>query len=190
LRHRYAGTIFLASSMMFIRIMILLLIFNPALFSYIWGYCALLFLVAFTTGMVVYYHKNAETNTSEKHSDNISDNNPLEFKVALIFASLFVLFTVITYYVITEFGTQGLTALSLVVGVTDITPFIIGLFQGEYLVTPIMIAVATCGATFGNNLVKMGYALFLGSKNNRRIIVTGFSVICAANLLLLLIVSL
>ncbi|MDR0295812.1 MAG: DUF4010 domain-containing protein [Prevotellaceae bacterium] len=190
LRYRYAGAIFLASSMMFIRIMILLLIFNPALFGNIWVYCVLLFLIAFSTGMVVYYYKSSEAETLGKHSNNISDNNPLEFKVSLIFASLFVLFTVVTYYVITEFGTQGLTALSLVVGVTDITPFIIGLFQGEYVVASSIIVMAVCSATFSNNLVKMGYALFLGLKSNRRIIISGFSIICAANLLVLLIVSL
>ena len=38
-----------------------------------------------------------------------------------------------------------------------------------------------------NNLIKMGYALFLGPKNNRRLLVTGFSVICVVNLALLLI---
>ncbi|MCL2098382.1 MAG: DUF4010 domain-containing protein [Bacteroidales bacterium] len=190
LQHRYAGAIFLASSMMFVRIIILLLIFNPALFGYIWGYCLLLFLTAFATGLAVYYHKTPKAETMGKLRDSINDNNPLEFKVALIFASLFVLFTVVTYYVITEFGTQGLTALSLVVGVTDITPFIIGLFQGEYIVSASIIAMAVCCATFSNNLMKMGYALFLGPKNNRRIIVSGFSVICITNLLLLLIMGL
>jgi len=186
LRYRYAGAIFLASSMMFIRILILLLIFNPLLFGDIWSYCVLLFLIAFATGMVVYYHKNPETEIAGKHIDNISDNNPLEFKVALIFASLFVVFTIVTGYVISEFGSGGLTALSFAVGVTDITPFIIGLYQGDYMVTTVMIGIATCGATFSNNLVKMGYALFLGPKNNRRLIATGFSIICIINLAVLL----
>ena len=186
LRFRYVGALFLASSMMFVRIIILLLIFNPSLFSHVWGYCLVMFCTAFTTGIVVYFHKNEEAEVLGKQTDSINDSNPLEFKVSLIFASLFVVFTVVTFYVISEFGTQGLTALSLLVGVTDITPFVIGLFQGEYLVTPTMIAVATCCATFSNNLVKMGYALFFGSKSNRRLVVTGFSIICAMNLVMLL----
>jgi len=186
LRFRYVGAIFLASSMMFVRIVILLLIFNPSLFSHIWGFCLLMFFTAFTTGVVVYYHKTPDAEALEKQRDSINDNNPLEFKVALIFALLFVAFTIATYYVVSEFGTQGLTALSLVVGVTDITPFIIGLFQGEYLVTPSMIAVATCCATLSNNLVKMGYALFFGSKEHRKTVIIGFTVICMTNLILLL----
>jgi len=186
LRFRYMGAIFLASSMMFVRILILLLIFNPSLFGHLWVYCVLMFITAFSTGVAVYYRKNTEAEAFGTQNDNISDSNPLEFKVALIFAMLFVLFTAGTHYVVSEFGTQGLTALSLLVGVTDITPFIIGLFQGDYLVSTLMIASATCCATFSNNLVKMGYALFFGSKNNRRIIITGFSVICTVNLVLLL----
>lgn len=191
LQQRYVGAIFLAISMMFVRIIILLLIFNPALLSYLLGYCSFLFLTTFCTGIVIYYHKPTGADEGKKYAANISDNNPLEFKVALIFAALFVLFTVVTYYVISEFGTQGLTALSFAVGVTDITPFIIGLFQGNYAaVTPLMIVMATCCATLSNNVVKMGYALFLGPKSNRRLLITGFSIICAANILSLLLVCL
>ena len=190
-QHRYVGAILLSTAMMMVRIAILLLVFNSELFSHLWGACLLLFLTAFITGIVIYYHKSANNaEEGQKYTDSINDNNPLEFKVALIFSAAFVLFTVITGYVISEFGTQGLTALSLVVGITDITPFLTGLYQGDYLLTPAMIALATCGATFGNNLVKMGYALFLGPKNSRRILVIGFSIICIVNLALLLVMGL
>jgi len=187
LHHRYAGAIFLATSMMFVRIAILLLIFNSALLGHLWGFCLFLFLTTFVTGLIIYYHKTPAAEEEQKYLENVSDSNPLEFKVALIFALLFVVFTVITNYVISEFGTQGLTALSFAVGVTDITPFIIGLYQGEYMVSPQMIAMATCCAALSNNLVKMGYVLFLGSKNNRRILSYGFAVVCVTNLVLLVV---
>jgi uncharacterized membrane protein (DUF4010 family) len=190
LQHRYAGAILLSTSMMMVRIVILLLVFNSALFSHLWGSCLLLFLTAFITGIVIYYYKPINAEDVKKYADSVNDNNPLEFKVALIFSASFVLFTVITGYVISEFGSRGLTALSLIVGITDITPFISGLFQGDYMLIPAMIALATCGAIFSNNLVKMGYALFLGPKTNRRLLVTGFSIICAVNLALLLIMGL
>jgi uncharacterized membrane protein (DUF4010 family) len=190
LLHRYAGAILLSISMMMVRIVILLLIFNSTLFRHLWGGCLLLFLTAFITGIVIYYHKPANAEEVKKYVDSVNDNNPLEFKVALIFSAAFVLFTASTGYVISEFGTQGLTALSLVVGVTDITPFISGLYQGDYMLFPTMIALATFGATFSNNLVKMGYALFLGPKNNRRTLAIGFSIICVVNLALLLVMGL
>lgn len=188
LQNRYAGAIFLSTSMLFVRILILLLIFNPGLISYLWSYCLILSAITFTIGIIIYYRKVPTAEEESLLSGKVNDDNPLEFKVSLIFALLFVVFTVITNFVVLEFGAQGLTVLSLLVGVTDITPFLIGLFQGEYLVTPSMIALATCCAAFSNSLVKMGYALFLGSRSNRRLLVIGFSIICAANLILLLVV--
>ncbi len=185
MRFRYAGAIILASAMMFVRIAALLLIFNAALFGQIWGYFLFMFLVAFATGMIIYYHKTAGLEELTNVHENFDDKNPLEFKVALIFAALFVLFTVITHYVILEFGTQGLRILSFVVGVSDITPFITSLYQGEYAVASMVVASATFCATFSNNIVKMFYALFLGPRNNRRVLIIGFSVICIINLGLL-----
>jgi uncharacterized membrane protein (DUF4010 family) len=146
----------------------------------------LLFFTAFVTGIAIYYHKGFGKKAKENAHEGIGDNNPLEFKVAIIFALLFVALTAITNYVISEFGEGGLTALSFAVGVTDITPFITGLYQGKYEITASMIALATCCATFSNNLVKMGYAFFLSANNNRRLIIIGYSIICILNLLLLL----
>ena len=54
---------------------------------------------------------------------------PLEFKVALIFAVLFVIFTVLTHYTLVYAGTGGLNLLSFVSGFSDITPFILNLLQ-------------------------------------------------------------
>jgi uncharacterized membrane protein (DUF4010 family) len=185
IQHRYVGAVLLSTSMMFVRVMVLVLIFNASLFSHVWGYCMLLFFVTFITGLVVYYHKGFGKETVESRQ-SINDKNPLEFKVAIIFALLFVALTVVTHYVISMFGTGGLTALSFAVGVTDITPFLTSLYQGEYAINASMIAMATCCATFSNNLVKMGYAFFLGAKSNRRLVVIGYSVACTLNLLLLL----
>ncbi len=186
LHFRYAGAIILASAMMFIRLMILLLIFNATLFSHIWLYFLIMFALSFGIGLSTYYRKVPGLEALKNHTENLDDNNPLEFKVAIIFALLFVVFTVVTHYVINQFGAQGLTVLSFAVGISDITPFITSLFQGGYsTVAPAIIALATFCATFSNDLVKMGYALFLGPKNNRRPLITGFSIISVVNLILL-----
>ena len=54
-------------------------------------------------------------------------SNPLEFKVALIFAVLFVVFTIATHYTLIYAGTEGLNLLSFISGFSDITPFILNL---------------------------------------------------------------
>ena len=59
-----------------------------------------------------------------------TESNPLEFKVALIFALLFVVFTFLTHYTLIYAGTGGLSILSIAAGLSDITPFILNLLQG------------------------------------------------------------
>jgi uncharacterized membrane protein (DUF4010 family) len=185
---RYSGAIIIATGMMFIRIMVLMLIFNLGLFLQTWYYFVLLSLVITGVGVAVYYYKSP-TSEQLQDIDNIDDdNNPLEFKVALIFALMFVLFTLATHYTIQEFGAGGLKVLALMVGVTDITPFIISLFQGSYQVVTNVVISAAFLALLSNNIVKLCYGLVLGSKMNRKSLIIGFSISCAATLIVLLLV--
>ena len=58
-------------------------------------------------------------------TEDEDSSNPLEFKVALIFAMLFVVFTILTHYTLLYAGTGGLNLLSFISGFSDITPFIL-----------------------------------------------------------------
>ncbi|MDR0754604.1 MAG: DUF4010 domain-containing protein, partial [Prevotellaceae bacterium] len=94
-RYYYSGAILTAIGMMFIRIAILLLIFNMSLFSLSWYFFVIMTAVTTTVGLLIYYH-NPPASEQLKQMESIKDDrNPLEFKVALIFAVLFVLFTLI-----------------------------------------------------------------------------------------------
>jgi len=188
MRYRYSGAIIMAAGMVFVRIMVLLLIFNIDLFLQIWYYFVLLSLVATGVGLAVYYYKSPTTEQLQDFDSIDNDKNPLEFKVALIFALLFVVFTLITYYTIQEFGAQGLKILAFVVGITDITPFIISIFQGSYQVTTGAVISATFLALLSNSIVNLGYGLIIGSKMNRKPLIIGFSVVCAATFIVLMIV--
>ena len=117
--------------------------------------------------------------------NNHRHKNPLEFKTALLFAGLFILFTVITKYVLETFGTQGLDILSLVVGITDIDPFLMSLFTGKYPIELHEIARATLIAVSSNNLMKLGYALVLGDKALRKSLIAGFTIIIAAAIVII-----
>jgi uncharacterized membrane protein (DUF4010 family) len=188
MRYRYSGAIIMATGMMFIRIMVLLLIFNLGLFVQIWYYFVLLSLIITGAGSIIYYYKTPTAEQLESFESIDNDTNPLEFKVALIFALLFVVFTLITYYTIQEFGAQGLKVLAFMVGITDITPFVISILQGSYQVVAGAVVSAIFLALLSNNMVKLGYALALGSKMNRKPLLIGFSIVCAATLIVLLIV--
>lgn len=186
--NRYCGAIIMATGMMFVRIAVLMLIFNSQLFLQTWYYFAVIFAVAMSAGFFVYYMKNHDDMHLQQVEDVDDDKNPLEFKVALIFAAMFVLFTLATHYTIEHFGTQGLKALSFLVGVADITPFITNLYQGDYLNAAATIAAATFIATLSNNIMKLGYALVMGAKGNRKTLLTVFAVISIINLVLILVI--
>ncbi len=64
--------------------------------------------------MYIHYH-NLKNMAAGLNEDELSDN-PLEFKVALIFAGLFVIFTVVTHYTYMYAGFVGLKVLSFVSG--------------------------------------------------------------------------
>ncbi len=168
------ASIILATGMMFIRIFILILIFNQALAKLLITPFSILTIATFIISWLLLKFgktgKNIEINVS-KHK------NPLEFKTALLFAVLFVLFAIITKYVLQTFGSQGLDILSFFVGVTDIDPFLMSLFTGKYHIEMQEIARATLIAISSNNLIKLIYALVLGNKSIRINLIIGFSVI-------------
>jgi uncharacterized membrane protein (DUF4010 family) len=113
--------------------------------------------------------------------------NPLEFKTALVFGGLFILFAIVTGYVVGHFGEHGTKILAFVVGVTDIDPFIINLFQGQWNIDATVISMAVLNAITSNNVLKMCYALFLSDKSLRRDIIISFGVIILAGVVAVLI---
>ena len=183
--NQYAGAIILATCMMYLRIMILLFIFNKELFSSLFLSFIILIMVSGVTALVIVRAKPEKQDPDEITAE---DKNPLEFKVALLFTLLYVAFTFVTWYAITNFGEQGLNILSLIVGVTDIDPFLINIFQGKYEVAQNILALATLQAIISNNIVKALYAGFLAEKKIRKTIFTGFAVIILANILLAFII--
>jgi uncharacterized membrane protein (DUF4010 family) len=188
LQNRYSGAIVMATGMMFLRLAILLFIFNIPLFYQMWHYFFILFALSMGIGLGIYYYKSPTHEQLRKFNTATEDKNPLEFKVALIFAALFVFFTVATTYTIQEFGEQGLKVLALLVGITDITPFVIGLFQGSYDITAAAVISATFLVLLSSNVLKLVYGLMAGSKRIYKMLIVGFSSICVATLIALLIV--
>ena len=125
----YVSAMMLAVSMMFLRFMILILIFSTSIFLNIYPY--LLIMSATAAGIGIFIHKK-HTIKGEREviEETETESNPLEFKVALIFALLFVVFTFLTHYTLVYAGTGGLSILSIATGLSDITPFILNLLQG------------------------------------------------------------
>jgi uncharacterized membrane protein (DUF4010 family) len=77
--------------------------------------------------------------------------------------------------------------LSVLVGVTDINPFLINLFQSNNNVGETVLIQAAFQAIISNNIVKMLYCIFFSKKTILKPLILGFGSICIMNIILLLI---
>ena len=185
----YVAAIFCSIAMMYFRILILLGIFNFELMLQYW-YLFAIMIVTFALVALYFYMRKRRNQSVVQESQALEiedEKNPLEFKVALLFAVLFVAFTIITHYALIYFGDSGLRVLSVIVGVTDINPFIINLFQTQHAVAGSLLILATFQAMISNSFVNMVYGVAFSGKKLLKDLALGASVICAVNILILVI---
>ena len=185
----YVAAMLLAVSMMFLRFLILILIFSKDVFSIVYPYLLIMAVAAAASAWLTYARDKHRQKAGQPTSEEESSSNPLEFKVALIFAILFVVFTLLTHYTLLYAGTDGLNLLSFITGLSDITPFILNLLQGTGGVATLVIAACSMQAIISNIVVNMCYAIFFSGARKELIprILGGFGTVISINLLLLVI---
>ena len=76
----------MAVSMMFLRFLVLIGIFSKETLFIIWPYMLIMSLVAFLVGIRIHMRNRQRLAAAIKFEDDTDSSNPLEFKVALIFA--------------------------------------------------------------------------------------------------------
>jgi len=184
----YVAAMLMALSMMYLRFLILIFIFSTEIFFAIYPYLLIMSVISAIIAWVT--HKKTEMvqvleNTEEDDRDS---SNPLEFKVALIFALLFIVFTVLTHYTLIYAGTGGLNVLSFAAGLGDITPFVLTLIQDTGSVAVSVVIACSMQAIISNNLMKLCYALFFSGRRKELlpVLTTGFFIVIVVNALLLL----
>jgi len=183
----YAAAIIIATMLMFVRVYILVVIFNPALSIHLLPYFLALIAISGLVSFVIY--RLAPSNPANRIDNDLTRQNPLELRVALIFGVLYIAFSLATQYTLTYFGGHGLNILSFIVGFTDIDPFLLNLFQGKYAgITVAAISAASLQAIASNNILKMTYALSLGDRDIRKYILAGFGIIIACNILVIFLI--
>jgi uncharacterized membrane protein (DUF4010 family) len=159
----YAGAILMASGAMYVRLAILLWIFNSALG---WALGPRMLGLWAATTLVGYLTAALSTRSSAPAAATENGSrNPLEVTTALIFAGLFVGIAAVTQLVARTLGAAAVYALAAVMGTVDIDPFILGLTQSAGAATPLhMACVAILIATASNNLMKGVYAFIFGDR--------------------------
>jgi uncharacterized membrane protein (DUF4010 family) len=160
--HLYSGSILVASGVMYLRLLVLLGIFNRELFHRL----GLPFLLLAAAGLIGgWLWVRVLDHGGTKAEQILQPKNPLELSVALLFAGLFVGMLFITHLALLHLGRAGLFVLAGVMGVTDVDPFILSLAESASALTPVTLAGgAIIIAAASNNLIKGIYAYGFGDR--------------------------
>ena len=174
--HRMANAIILATAMMYLRLLLLIAFLGHREIAsqLLIPFVGLIIASIIATIFLSRAHKNDDEDANESRI-----KHPLEFRTAIVFALLFVLFAAVTQVVLTEYGSSGLSVMSFIVGLTDIDPFILSLLAGDFQVANTQIIAALIIATASNNLMKAAYAVTLG-RNRYTSIAGAWLVVLAA----------
>jgi uncharacterized membrane protein (DUF4010 family) len=155
LRQTEAGII-LATAVMYLRLLVVILVFNRPLAMVLLA--PLLGLSALGLAIALGWYFTGERQAHEA-APSSAPANPLELTTAATFAALFVVISIATAWATQRFGSAGIYALAGIVGVSDIDPFVLNLAQGDASHIGITVgASAILIAASSNNVVKAVYA--------------------------------
>jgi uncharacterized membrane protein (DUF4010 family) len=152
-----SSALIIATTMMYIRLLAIIFVFDRSV--------AMQLLVPFLIIIFISLLAVVGLLTVKNHAPVLHEvsevKHPLELSTAILFALLFLLFAFVTHYVTSNFGSHGLKSLAIVVGFTDIDPFILSLLSGKFTVSESAIVSAIILASGSNNLLKAAYAIAL-----------------------------
>eukprot|EP00906_Rhabdomonas_costata_P021213 RCo030824 len=160
--HLFSGGILIASGVMYLRLAILLALFNQELMNRLAPAFLVLAAVAITIGWLWSRQSDA---SALKTNNEFESRNPLEISAALLFAVLFVAMLIATHLAVQYLGQNGVYTLAAVMGVSDVDPFIMGMTQADPTLTPLHVAASgILVAAASNNVIKGIYAYTLSSR--------------------------
>jgi uncharacterized membrane protein (DUF4010 family) len=169
-RQRQAGAvqtdiavgIIVASAMMYLRIDVVVAIFNPSLARVLLAPLLVLFALAALIASWQWRHRQRST-PAPAGTTQLTASNPLQLGTALTFALLFVIVALASAWMSSTFGRAGVYGLAALTGTTDINPFVLNLAQGGVSAMPLpALATAILIAVSSNNMLNATYALLFG----------------------------
>ena len=148
--------IMIATSVMYLRILAIVAVFDWPLAQSLAPVMAVLFLAGLALAVLQYRYAHGRSAAMA----TAPPRNPLELSAAVIFAVLFVAISIATEWARSRFGAAGVDTLAAVVGFTDIDPFVLSIAQGGPGAIPVATAAtAVLIAIASNNVLKAGYAI-------------------------------
>lgn len=160
--HYFSGSILLSSAIMYLRIFILVFVFNYSLSQQILIPCISLFIIGSTAGILFSRIKEGKDHNIER---KYSPRNPLDITSAVLFAFVFLIVLVSTEVFVKFLGTSLIYLVAAVLGFSDVDPFIMSLTQTAGNSIPVEVgAKAIIIATSSNNILKGVYSIIFGEK--------------------------
>jgi uncharacterized membrane protein (DUF4010 family) len=164
--HLFAGGILIASGVMYLRLVVLLILFNRQLGAMLAPAFLTLAVLAIAAGW--FWSRRTDEDASEIKRE-FEPGNPLELLAAFFFALFFLGMLVATQLAVTYLGRAGVNILAAIMGVTDVDPFIMGMTQAAGKLTPLPVAAtAVLIAAASNNLIKGLYSYSLADRKTGR----------------------
>lgn len=157
----YAGSALAASGMMYLRILLLVWLFNAELAGLLAPWFCGLGVLASIAGAAVALLRGGKQEGAHARGPT---RNPLELRPAFLFGAAFVAMLVLTQLAVQHVGRGGLYGLAAIMGFGDVDPFVLGLTQGGVAASESLhsLAAAIVIAASANHVAKAAYARFFG----------------------------
>ncbi len=174
-----------ASSMMFLRIFLEILVVNPSLAPLLAAPMLIMGILGILLGVWVW-----RSSTIREMDSRVKLENPFSLKPALIFGALFVAILFISKIANIYFGSSGVYVASIISGVADVDAITISmaLLAQSSTVTATTAVTAITLASISNTVVKFGIALFLGTRKFGKNVGVLFAIIIASGLLAIILI--
>ncbi len=174
LSSNYATAIFAASSIMPIRGMIWVFIFNKTLLEGLYAAIGVVFLAAIGVTLFFYFREKKKQNVDA----SIPLGKPLNLTGALFFGIIYMVILLVIAYANEFFGERGIYITSGIAGLTDLDAITISISKlGGDSISAHMAQNAILIATTCNTVLKFGIALWAGSQELKKYIYVGFGLI-------------
>lgn len=185
LAHSCAVAILAASSVMVLRVLLWIYLFNPSLFNEYYYLIFIVFVAAVASTLYIHFKKDG----LHAVDTPIRQGKPLDLQGALFFGLIYTVILLMVDYANEHLGQQGLLISSALSGLSDIDAITITVSKmaGKHLDLSLA-AKALLMATISNTLIKMGIGIWAGSKSLRSLLLAGYSIILLAALIALLII--
>jgi len=176
LSSNYARVVILASTVMFPRVLLLVLIIYPPLVPIV----SIPYMAMFIAGFIIVYFITRKNKISKKVTKKILKlHHPLGLSTAIKFGIAFAIVIVVIEVALNSFGVSGVYLMSMIAGLTEmdaITLSVTNLAKNSQVQNQTA-AIAILLATIMNTISKALIAFFTGSRELYQIIFKAFGVI-------------